>query len=385
MYLKKRDKKEIFTIIGIAIGVFSVFLITIICYSGKQIFNEGLSGMGFDSILINATDNSLSKLCTEDIESISKNEEVISASPLITGVGKVNSNKYLANVVLGGIDNNSASILGIDIIYGHLFRNEDISQGKKVCIIADNMAQEFFHRKNCIGKKITLTVNGKSDLYTIIGISSSENNYLMNMASEYVPYFVYLPYTTYIECKKENHIDNILIKLEQDNDFDMVGESIAQKLNIKYGYKNLYKYENLSGQKEKLEEILGAITILLISIGFISFIVSGMGTITIMLSMVNERMREIGIKRAIGATEKDIIKDFLLDAIILNGKGCLFGAGAIFILILTFKIFTNIPIFIPYTLLTKIFVLMLILGVIFGVYPAMKATKLDPVIALKNE
>ncbi len=383
--MQNKNNKQVFTIIGIATGVFSVFLITVICCTGKEIFNRSLSSMGFNCITINAVDSNLNTLTDEDMIFAIDNDSVVSAAPLMVGMGQASNSRVISNTIVGGIDNRSAKIFGVELLYGRLFNTSEILKNKKVCIISDEMAEDFFHRKNVIGKEIYLTVDGINELFEIIGISTAQNNYLMSAVGDYVPYFVYIPYTSFMNIASTSNISNILVEIDKEADFDTVGKSLTDKLNLKYGYNNLYKYENLSSQKEKLDEILNIVTLLLVAIGFISFVVSGMGIITVMLSSIKEQTKEIGIKRAIGATDFDITKDFLIKAVILNAKGCILGLGILLTVILPIKIFVDIPIIIPYALLSKILIIMLVFGVIFGVYPAMSATKLNPVDALRSE
>ncbi len=383
--MQKKNNKQVFTIIGIATGVFSVFLITVICFTGKEIFNRSLSSMGFNCITINAADSNLNTLTDEDMIFTIGNDSVVSAAPLMVGMGQATNSRVISNTIIGGIDNRSAKIFGVEILYGRLFNTSEILKNKKVCIISDAMAEDFFHRKNVIGKEINLTVDGINELFEIIGISTAQNNYLMSAVGDYVPYFVYIPYTSFMDIASTRNISNILVEIDKKADFDTVGKSLTDKLNLKYGYENLYKYENLSSQKEKLDEILNIVTLLLVAIGFISFVVSGMGIITVMLSSIKEQTKEIGIKRAIGATDFDIMKDFLIKAVILNAQGCILGLCILLTIILPIKIFVDIPIIIPYALLSKILIIMLVFGMIFGVYPAMSATKLNPVDALRSE
>lgn len=379
------SRRSWLTVVGIAIGVYSVLVIAIIGRSGQELLNRELGRMGFNCITISASDKALNHLNAPQLDYLSSLPEVSVAAPLVFNVGQVATRGYVGDAVVCGIDKTTSQVVQIEMLYGRMFSPGELAAGSRVCIVDESLAKAFYKRSNIIGKELTVRLGSIEETFTVIGISGNSSNMLTNLVGEYLPSFVYLPYTTQMEVTGRTAIDQVFLQLDPGLDNEALGAEISDTLSRQAGYYNLYRHSNLALQKDKLNSIFEIVTIGLMIIGGISFLVSGLSIMTIMLSSVQERTREIGIKKAIGARQLDILGEFLRDALKLSLRGGLIGAGlALFTATITAR-FMKLSLVIPIGLTVTICLFSVIIGVIFGVYPACTAARMHPVEALRQE
>lgn len=378
-------KRSSLTVLGIAIGIYSVLIIAVIGVSGRELLNNELEKLGFNCITISASDKQLSQLSSSELNYLQGLPEVSVAAPLVVNMGQVSTRGFVGDSVVCGIDQNTSKIVQIEMLHGRMFTSGELATSSKVCIVDETLAEAFYKRSNIIGKQLTVTIGGKNESFEVIGISGSGSGPLANVVGDYVPSFVYLPYTTQMELTGRSSIDQLFLQLGENEDFEDVGNMISKRLSHMAGYSNLYRHSNLATQKDKLSNIFKIVTIVLIAIGGVSFLVSGLSIMTIMLSAVKERTKEIGIKKAIGASSMDILWEFLIDAFNMSFTGCAWGFFASMTTVLSAAALFKLPLVLPYGVIIAIFLFSVTIGVIFGVYPAIIAAKLHPVEALRQE
>ena len=383
--LFRRRGQMALTACGIAIGVYSVLVIATIGQTGQAVIDRELQKMGFDCIAVSVSDKTLGQMDEGILENIRNMEEVELAAPLITSFGQVVMREYIGDAVVCGIDPSAAFIMEILLKNGRFLQKGDIAGAEDVCLVDDSLAQAYYKRDNIVGKKLSLTVNGVERELEVVGVVSSDQSTLKNIVGNYIPAFVYLPYTTCQKFFGRETVDQVFVRISEEKDPLAAGTAITEALNRIAGYTNLYRFEDLAAQKERIHSIVSSVTAVLAAIGAVSLIVSGLSIMTIMMVSVRDRTREIGVKKAIGATEWDILSEFLIESLILALLGSLLGALGCAVTAMIAGLFTGITFVLNLQLFLGVALLSSVAGGIFGIYPARLAAKLRPVDALRHE
>lgn len=378
----RRKFRSILTISSIAIGVFSMTIITIIGDIGKDSINYEMESMGVNGICISANTDILSNFSNTELELINNNKYVKEATPFNSTMTTITIKDTQTNAMVWGVDSNVNMVVNMNLLYGRLITKYDINSTARVCVVDKEFALTTYKRENIVGKNISILLDGVYIDYEIIGVVETGGNILSTVMGDIVPTFIYIPYTTGVGFSQ------IVAKLNENSLNDNITEStvasmIGGEINYLYGVDNAIRYENLNKQKENFNIIIDIITMILTIIGGISLLVAGLSIMTVMTMTVSERTKEIGIKKSIGAKNKDILFEFLSEALLLSLFGGIIGAG---LGILVCAIATN---FLELNLIVNIYsilffiVFSLITSLIFALHPAYKASTLNPVEALR--
>ncbi|OJU12934.1 MAG: ABC transporter substrate-binding protein [Clostridiales bacterium 43-6] len=383
--LKRKGLRTFLTVSGIAIGVASVVIIGTIGRAGTQAVNAELDSLGISGISVSSNAGSNVDLLKEDLETIRKLPNVDNAMPLTTENSLAACKGQTISALIWGIDAGAKQVIAIEVKYGRTISAADVNSNANVCMVDENVAKNLFKRDNVVGKTISLLVGGVFDEYKIIGITKQGSGILQSLMGDYIPSFVYIPYTTKQNIDGSGRISQIAVKLDNSNQVDAVSKNIVDAIDRNKGVVNSVKTDNLVKQRDRLGNLLNIVSIILSAIGAISLLVAGLGIMTVMLVSVNERTREIGIKKAIGARSGIILMEFLMEALTISVFGSIIGicigTGVALLATLLFGIPLSISVFqLIYSVLVAVCT-----GIVFGVYPAIKASRLKPVEALRRE
>lgn len=384
--LGRKKSRSMLTIIGIAIGVASVVLIASIGDIGKTAVNSELDSFGTGGIMVSGNNKTTgAQLTDEHLEAIRGSGTVDSAVPIVVDYTKSYMRELMMDAVVWGIDYGANQVISLDVIYGRLITGNDVRAKKKVCVIDQNIANSYYGRDNIVGKTVTLQFKDGYEDFEIIGVVSSGGNLMQGLMGDIIPSFVYLPYTTMQELSKTVEFDQIAVKTKDGVDLDVASAQLVAAANSVSGIQHGFKAENMQNQKAKLNTVLDIVTVALSAIAGVSLVVAGLSIMTLMLASVNERTREIGIKKSIGASRFNILTEFLIEAFTISALGSVIGASAGILLLIAGCIPFGIPVRINAGVILFSMLFSVISGVIFGVYPAMLASKLKPVEALRCE
>lgn len=381
-----RNKLRLFlTVGGIAIGVISVLVISTIGDIGKITINKQLDNMGMDNLVITSEKSNVKGLWENDLEVIKNVPEIKNAMPLMNFYTKcsVRDNKF--NCMAWGVNEDAKEVIELVPIHGRLLNRGDVANASRVCIIDEKIALENYKRSNIVGKKIQLYANGTLQDFEVVGIVKNGVNALQSMMGEFIPSFVYVPYTTLEQDFSQYYFDQIAVKLDEGASSETAAEQIESAVLSGRDIPVEITVQNLVKQKSQLNNIMSIITIVLSAIGGISLIVSGLSIMTVMLVSVKERTREIGIKKSIGATNTDIMSEFLLESVLITLIGGIIGAFVGIVFTLVCCIALGIAIFVNVNMILGIILFSMVIGLVFGVYPAYRAAVLKPVDALRSE
>lgn len=383
--LNRKKLRSFLTVLAICISVASFVLISTIGNIGKDEIETELSSLGIDGISILPEEAKDATLGEEQLQNIKTHEGVASALPIIMQYSNVQIAAETIQSIIWGIDAGDKQVISLTPIYGRLINRYDIATSSNVCVVDESVAQASYHRSNIVGKKIQVNIGGSWETFEVIGVASSGGNILQNMVGNYIPSFIYVPYSSLNRLTGKINFDRIAIKVQEDYNAQTVGEEIVATLNQQANTSGSYKSENLSRQKDQLNKLLSIITGILSIIAGISLIVAGLGIMTVMMSSVTERTREIGIKKAIGASKKNIMIEFLIETLTISSIGSLLGTSIGLGIALLGCTIIQMNLIIDIRMLFMSLGFSIGIGILFGVYPALKAANLKPVDALRNE
>lgn len=368
------------TMLGVIIGVAAVIAAVGFAQGCMQSVTDMVEGLGTNVVTAMIVDMSQSKsVTTSDLDSLVESSEYIaSISPYIMTKGTIKSVNDSKSATIAGTNSSFISMGKVNLETGRFITESDMENTMKVAVIGGAVKRKLFPNENPIGQNIKISGTN----FTVIGLLEEK----MNGAEGTDDDMVIIPVNV---AQRTLKIKNVTMFMASATASDTVDLAMQHIENFLYNiYRDSEKYMCFS--QESVLGILGNISsimmIILGSIATISLVVGGIGIMNIMLVSVSERTREIGIRKAIGAKKKDILVQFLIEALMLTGIGgligILFGVLIIKYVIGAFEIIT--PVYsMPWIIAS--FSISLIIGVVFGIFPAYKASKLSPIEALRNE
>lgn len=378
------------TILGIVIGIASVIAMVSIGQGNQKKMEKEFQKMGSNRASLYMAydaDYSESDLYNlEDVKAIRQKYGHLlkGISPNAQMTTKYTSGKKELTVNLTGVNESYKSIDSFDLVAGRFLTAGDMTTGRRVVVLDVNMADKHFGTRDILGKQLILQAGESSVSYAIVGLYKKEKSaYEMRSNS----YGGFIPITAYTIDTGNISFENLEISFKSPDAISDHLKSFAGLVSKRHGItgKTLYSGFNAIKEMKMMNKFSQSMTLFISVIAGISLVVGGIGIMNIMMVSVSERTREIGIRKAIGATRKDILSQFLVESSLLSGMGgivgIIFGIGIAKIA----GSVINTPPFIstPTILMTVLF--STFMGVFFGMYPANKASKLNPIDALRYE
>lgn len=388
--LRTNKVRSILTMLGIIIGVSSVILLVSIGTGLQEYVTTQFQALGSNTIFImpgkldlknmqsaGVAMMTVSKLEISDVGDIERGSTAIAlASPAVVGPGIITYRGKTVSTELAGIWENYFQIVNFAATSGDIIRQNDVERSRKVIVLGDKPATDLFGDTDPVGSSVTLggvryLVKGKLE-------SKGSGGALGGNIDDHA----FIPYTTALRQFNQTNPYMIAVKTLNQSDVEQASEDINRVLlrRLKEDDFTVMKQTDLLNT---ITQFLSVITVALGGIAAISLLVGGIGIMNIMLVSVTERTREIGLRKAVGATPQDIMGQFLIEAVILSVFGGIIGItlGALGSLALNAVIKT-------YVTAWSIFLasgFSALIGIIFGVAPAVRAARLDPIEALRYE
>ena len=300
--------------------------------------------------------------------------------------------KAMSSGCIRGIDTSYFETAGYVIKTGRNFVDEDYTEFRKVLIIDTNAAKALFEDESPIGKTIEI---GKQP-YTVIGVAAQANTYepTITNLTQYDSYasskisYLFMPKTCWPISYSYDEPENVIVKATSTDDMENAGQSAEKILNATISSSQTsvkYKADNLLEQARNMQKLSAATNNQLIWIASISLLVGGIGVMNIMLVSVTERTSEIGLKKAIGARKNTILGQSLTEAAVLTSMGGILGvaAGIIMAQVISRISGVTVAISVPAAVIAVLF--SMLIGIVFGLLPSIKAANLNPIDALRRE
>ena len=373
------------TTLGIIIGVAAVIaMVTTVSAVSDYMMNE-FSSLGAGTLTINAPGTPLKYGLTEnDLTEITAMENVKGIAPSVSVVAKVVRNDYVSDdVTITGKNEIYFKKNDEMVTYGRAFTAQDMDGTVQVCLIDDELAKTFFLGEDPLGK--TIRVGGIT--YTVVGLCDPDDTMTTMMVGvKESEGTIYIPYKNALNMNGRSSVNNLEVYIDNTDETDALVDRLEAYLDNTFNNAdNAYSLINMESLMEMMDTMYDMMTKLLAGIASISLMVGGIGIMNMMLVSVTERTREIGLRKALGAEPKIIQLQFLIESVILSLIGGIIGIiiGELLSYIALDAIGTDFTINV--SAITLGFGFSLAVGVVFGWAPARKASRLNPIDALRSE
>jgi len=385
--------RSILTMLGIIIGVAAVIALVSIGNGVKQDIQNSISSLGSNLLMVmpgaprtpgvRPTAGSMKSLKVADYEAIAKLDGVKAVSPMTNGTYVVIYQNKNWTTSVSGVNANYLDVNNWTMKSGRFLSNKNIQNRERVAVIGKTVAKNLFGDEDPVGAEIRV----KNIPFRVIGVLNSKGSGAMGNDQDDM---VIIPYTTAMErVDGIDYLRMLYVVAKDENGIDRLQSDIENLLRVRHGIKDTnlddFNIQNMNSIMETMEETTGTLTLFLGAVAAISLVVGGIGIMNIMLVSVTERTREIGIRKALGATYFVIVTQFLIEAVVISLMGGLIGIalgiGASKLISLASGMSTVISV--PTIVIS--FAFSMAIGLVFGIYPARKAAKLNPIDALHYE
>jgi len=392
--LAANKMRSVLTMLGIIIGVLAVILGTAIGQGTRQMILSQIQSLGSNSITImpgqmrqgavSAGAASRMSLKLEDVEAIRDESPTVSAvAPQSQSAAQVKYGNKNTNTTILGTTPEFLSIRGFTVAKGEFFTNAQVRGRRKVCVVGSTTAKNLFGNNiNPIGK--SLRIKGIS--FKIVGLLASKGSAMFGDPDDQIV----IPITTAMnQVFGVDYLSNIFAQTKNADDATKAATEIEAALRKSHKLKG--KDENdfeVRTQQEFMqvgEQSSQTLTLLLTGIAGVALMVGGIGIMNIMLVSVTERTREIGIRKAVGARNFNIMFQFLIEALTLSVLGGLIGIAGGFAVSAILSSLMGFPLIVSTFWVLVAFFTSAAIGIFFGIFPAYKAAQLDPIEALRYQ
>lgn len=381
--IRSNKMRAMLTMLGIIIGVMALVVLVSLVSGATGSVTEAVSSLGSSMLTVTISDDKGSPVTLDTLDQWMKEEKLGLIAPEIRDALPATGKEASASMVVYGTTPAYYEIQGLQLAMGRWLKRSDVQNNSYVCVINQTAAEELVGYIDCIGEAISIN-NVK---YTIVGVLSDDEDSLTAVFTAGTM-VAYIPYTSLIRLSATalSDVTTFYVGAAEGYTVDDADTAITDILMERFDEdEDAFKVSSQNILEETMDSITSVLTILLGGIAAISLVVGGIGIMNIMLVTVTERTREIGIRKAIGASRGTILMQFLMEAVVLCMMGCCLGiflSWSILQIVNTVVASLDMVFRLNGGVVLIAVVFCFIIGVVFGLYPANKAAKMKPIDAL---
>jgi len=380
--LKANGLRSVLMALGVVIGAATIVLVVAIGLGARASIDEQYSNMSVTTIFVNQVQNTASSLSADDAEVIAAVSTVAAVAPQLTGRVAITAGDVTSQTMVVGTTPEYIGIAALDFATGSFFTAEQLDRRERVVVLGPTAAEELFGDVDPVGQ--TVRIAGKT--LEVVGVTTAKGGSIGPITLDDS---VFVPYTT-AERTLLGSTGKVSLNAQATSieDVPVAMEAIAVALRDAHHLRNDqgddFTVKDMGSKLVSAQESNRTMTLLLSGVALIVLLVGGIGIMNIMYVAVTERTREIGVRRAVGATRAHVLLQFLLEAVILSVGGGTLGVLIGLGMVPVAESFDVRAIASPSGVLLA-FAFAVLTGVVFGYAPARKAAALDPIEALRYE
>ena len=393
--------RSLLTMLGVIFGVAAVISTAAIGAGARDELNRQLATLGTNTIRVQTVELKGKEaadarrlapegLTRDDLENIREvlGDTLTAAAPLKKATSQVQTVGRVLPFEVCGTNEDFPLISGFEVGAGRFLTPLDMEEAAKVCVIGDAVRRDAFPLVDAVGE--TILVDGQA--YTVVGVMAprghGDGGTVIDVGD--LDRSIYMPVNSVLrrlndQDRRADRLNEIALKVRSESELReaaaVVERILLRRHNDVQDFKAIVP-EELIRQQQQTKNVLSQV---LVFIAAISLLVGGIGIMNIMLATVTQRTREIGIRRALGATRRDILAQFLVESLSLSVLGGLIGIGIGAGLAMLIGNYAKWPIILPPESIVMSTTISALVGLLFGFYPSMKASALDPIEALRTE
>ena len=371
------------TMLGIIIGVMALVVLVSLVNGATSSVTDAVSGLGTSMLTVSISDDKGLPVDLDTANGFMEEEGIGLVAPYISSSVTAKGDAESGSVTVYGTTPAFYDVQGMQLAMGRWLKTSDVDNHTYVCVINETAATELIGYVDCVDQAIRL--DGVE--YTIVGVLSDNEDSLTSLMTS-GSLAVYLPYTSLLRLSDSltGEVTSFYVSAPENGTMETVEAAMTELLMERFeDDEEAFTVSSQSVLEDTMSSITSVLTILLGGIAAISLIVGGIGIMNIMLVTVTERTREIGIRKAIGASRGTILSQFLMEAVVLCMLGCCLGiflSWAILQTVSTVVASLNMTFSLDGGVVLIAVVFCFVIGVVFGLYPANKAAKMKPIDAL---
>lgn len=371
--------RSILTMLGIIIGITAVIALVSLMSGMTNEVTKAFEEVGIESIMVNITDRAETKeLKVEEVQKLAEeHSDVIKGySPTVSMPAFIKNGSDSLSSKATGVNEYYLQLKKLNVAYGRELTYIDIERRQKVCVVGTYIAQEIFGG-DALGK--TLQITGTP--YEVVGIIEEQDDSTETSSDN----CIYLPYTLASHTMHTSKINSYVVYAANQETVEAAKKLVEKLCEKSIGDDDYYNITAMKTIADSLTDILGKMQMMLIAIAAISLVVAGIGIMNIMLVSVTERTREIGIRKSLGAKQRDILSQFVIEAGMLSCIGGVIGIIIGSSLAVAAGKLLGMSILPTRDSIIVSFTVSAMIGVFFGFMPARKAAALNPIDALRYD